>query len=150
MKKAGFLLALICILSLTGCGMVASAEEEILQPDTEENTVSVNFDDVATQSEPTEQFCNHLVQFTESTFTDEEGIESADAIVSYDEETEQYSIELSLKTNGVTRHFIVDEKSILFSTVSTPLRHLHFADRTLLSRKLCSQIKIFRLELCVQ
>lgn len=50
----------------------------------------------------------------------------------------------------VTRHFIVDEKSILFSTVSTPLRHLHFADRTLLSRKLCSQIKIFRLELCVQ
>ena len=83
MKKAGFLLALICILSLTGCGMVASAEEEILQPDTEENTVSVNFDDVATQSEPTEQFCNHLVQFTESTFTDEEGIESADAIVSY-------------------------------------------------------------------
>jgi len=50
----------------------------------------------------------------------------------------------------VTRHFIVDEKSILFSTVSTPLRHLHFADRTLLSTKLCSQIKIFRLELCVQ
>ena len=56
MKKAGFLLALICILSLTGCGMVASAEEEILQPDTEENTMSVNFDDVAKQSEPTEQF----------------------------------------------------------------------------------------------
>ncbi len=51
---------------------------------------------------------------------------------------------------SVTRHFIVDEKSILFSTVSTPLRHLHFADRTLLSTKLCSQIKIFRLELCVQ
>ena len=94
MKKAGFSLAMICILSLTGCGMVASAEEEILQPDTEENTVSVNFDDVATQSEPTEQFCDHLVQFTESTFTDEEGIESADAIVSYDEGKEQYSIEL--------------------------------------------------------
>ena len=93
-------MALICILSLTGCGMVASAEEEILQPDTEENTVSVNFEDVATQSEPTEQFCNHLVQFTESTFTDEEGIESADAIVSYDEAAEQYSLELSLKTNG--------------------------------------------------
>ena len=47
MKKAGFLLALICILSLTGCGTIASAEEETLQPDTEENTVSVNFDDVA-------------------------------------------------------------------------------------------------------
>ena len=57
---------------------------------------------------------------------------------------------ISKKSYGVTRHFIVDEKSILFSTVSTPLRHLHFADRTLLSTKLCSQIKIFRLELCVQ
>ena len=99
MKKARFLLVLMCILSLTGCGMVVSAEEEMLQPNMEENVVSVNFDDVATQSEPTEQFCNHLVQFTESTFTDEEGIESADAIVSYDEGTEQYSIELSLKTN---------------------------------------------------
>ena len=100
MKKAGFLLALICILSLTGCGMVASAEEEILQLDTEENTVSVNFDDVATQSEPAEQYCDHLAQFTESMFTDEEGIESADAAVFYDEGTEQYSIELSLETDG--------------------------------------------------
>ena len=100
MKKARFLLVLMCILSLTGCGMVVSAEEEMLQPNMEENVVSVNFDDVATQSEPTEQFCNHLVQFTESTFTDEEGIESADAIVSYDEGTEQYSIELLLETDG--------------------------------------------------
>ena len=117
MKKAGFFLTLICILSLTGCGMVASAEEEILQSDTEENTVSVNFDDVATQSEPTEQFCNHLVQFTESTFTDEEGIESADAIVSYDEGTEQYSIELSLKTNGeVSGEQIELYKNILSKT----------------------------------
>lgn len=117
MKKAGFLLVLICIFSLTGCGMVASAEEEILQPDTEGNTVSVNFDDVATQSEPTEQFCNHLVQFTESTFTDEEGIESADAIVSYDEGTEQYSIELSLKTNGkVDSEKIEEYKTYLSKT----------------------------------
>ena len=100
MKKAGFLLALICILSLTGCGMAARAEKEILQPDTEENTVSVNFDDVTTQSEPAEQYCDHLVQFTESMFTDEEGIESADAAVFYDEGTEQYSIELSLETDG--------------------------------------------------
>ena len=50
----------------------------------------------------------------------------------------------------VTRHFIVDGKSILFSTVQTPLRHLFFADRILLSTKLCSQIEIFLLELCVQ
>ena len=117
MKKARFLLVLICILSLTGCGMIASAEEETLQPDTEENAVSVNFDDVATQSEPTEQFCSYLVQFTESTFTDEEGIESADAIVSYDEETEQYSIELSLKTNGkVDSEKIEEYKTYLSKT----------------------------------
>ena len=85
---------------MTGCGMVASAEEEILQSDTEENTVSVNFDDVATQNEPTEQYCEYLAMNMENMFTDEDGIESADAIVSYDEGTEQYSIELSLKTNG--------------------------------------------------
>ena len=100
MKKAGFLLVLMCILSLTGCGMVVSAEEEMLQPNMEENVVSVNFDDVATQSEPTEQFCNHLIQFTESVFIDEKGIESADATVLYDEGTEQYSIELLLETDG--------------------------------------------------
>ena len=117
MKKARFLLVLMCILSLTGCGMVVSAEEEMLQPNMEENVVSVNFDDVATQSEPTEQFCNHLVQFTESTFTDEEGIESADAIVSYDEGTEQYSIELSLKTNGkVDSEKIEEYKTYLSKT----------------------------------
>ena len=63
---------------------------------------------------------------------------------------EDYARKNGFTNIRVTRHFIVDEKSILFSTVSTPLRHLHFADRTLLSRKLCSQIKIFRLELCVQ
>lgn len=117
MKKAGFLLALICILSLTGCGMVASAEEEILQSDTEENTVSVNFDDVATQSEPAEQYCEYLTKNTESTFTDEKGIESADAIVSYDEGTEQYSIELSLKTNGeVDSEKIEEYKTYLSKT----------------------------------
>ena len=117
MKTAGFLLALICILSLTGCGMVASAEEEILQPDTEENTVSVNFDDVATQNEPTEQYCEYLAKNTENMFTDEDGIESADAIVSYDEGTEQYSIELSLKTNGeVSGEQIELYKNILSKT----------------------------------
>lgn len=117
MKKAGFLLALICILSLTGCGMVASAEEEILQSDTEENTVSVNFDDVATQNEPTEQYCEYLAMNMENMFTDEDGIESADAIVSYDEGTEQYSIELSLKTNGkVDSEKIEEYKTYLSKT----------------------------------
>ncbi|NBH84067.1 hypothetical protein D7X88_13970 [bacterium C-53] len=100
MKKAGFLVALICILSLTGCGMVASAEEEMLQPNMEENAMSVNFDDVAAQSEPTEQYGDHLAQTTENMFADEDGIESADATVSYDEGAEQYSIELTIETNG--------------------------------------------------
>ena len=117
MKKAGFLLALICILSLTGCGTIASAEQETLQPDTEENTVSVNFDDVATQSEPTEQYCEFLTRNTENMFTDEDGIESAEAIVSYDEGTEQYSIELSLKTNGkVDSEKIEEYKTYLSKT----------------------------------
>lgn len=117
MKKAGFLLALMCILSLTGCGMVASAEEEMLQPNMEENAVLVNFDDVETQSEPTEQYCVHLAQTTENMFAEEDGIESADAMVSYDEVTEQYSIELSLKTNGkVDSEKIEDYKIYLSKT----------------------------------
>ena len=117
MKKAGFLLALMCILSLTGCGMVASAEEEMLQPNMEENVVSVNFDDVATQSEPTEQYCDHLAQTTENMFADEDGIESADATVSYDEGTEQYSIELTIETNGeVSGEQIELYKNILSKT----------------------------------
>lgn len=117
MKKARFLLALICILSLTGCGMVASAEEEMLQPNMEENVVSVNFDDVATQSEPPEQYCDHLAQTTENMFADEDGIESADAMVSYDEGTEQYSIELTIETNGkVDSEKIEDYKTYLGKT----------------------------------
>lgn len=117
MKKAGFLVALICILPLTGCGMVASAEEEILQPNMEGNAVSVKFDDVATQSEPIEQYCDHLAQTTENMFADEDGIGSADATVSYDEGTEQYSIELLLKTNGkVDSEKIEDYKICLIKT----------------------------------
>ena len=117
MKKAGFLLALICVFSLTGCGIAARAEEEILQPDMEENTVSVNFDDVATQSEPAEQYRDHLAQFTESMFTDEEGIESADATVSYDEGTERYSIELSLKTNDKVDSEKIEDYKIYLSNM---------------------------------
>lgn len=117
MKKAGFLVALICILSLTGCGMVASAEEEMLQPNMEENAMSVNFDDVAAQSEPTEQYGDHLAQTTENMFADEDGIESADATVSYDEGAEQYSIELTIETNGeVSGEQIELYKNILSKT----------------------------------
>lgn len=117
MKRAGFLLALMCILSLTGCGMVASAEEEMLQPNMEENVVSVNFDDVATQSEPTEQYCDYLAQTTENMFADEDGVESADAMVSYNEGTEQYSIKLSLETDGrVDSEKIEDYKIYLSKT----------------------------------
>ena len=110
-------MALICILSLTGCGMVASAEEEMLQPNIEENSMSVNFDDVAAQSEPTEQYGDHLAQTTENMFADEDGIESADATVSYDEGAEQYSIELTIETNGeVSGEQIELYKNILSKT----------------------------------
>ena len=110
-------MALICILPLRGCGTMASAEEEILHPNMEENALSVKFDDVATQSEPIEQYCDHLAQTTENVFVDEDEIESADATISYDEGTEQYSIELSLKTNGkVDREKIEVYKTYLSKT----------------------------------
>lgn len=124
MKKGiSFLLAIMCVLLMTGCGMKAStqdtktAADKALQSDVAENVISVNFDDVATQSDPTEQYCDYLVQITESMFKDEDGIESADATVSYDEGTEQYSIELLLKTNGeVGREQIEDYKTYLSKT----------------------------------
>lgn len=50
-------------------------------------------------------------------FADEDGIESADAIVSYDEGTEQYSIELIIETNGeVSGEQIELYKNILSKT----------------------------------
>lgn len=124
MKKGiTFLLAVMCVVLMTGCGMIASAKDtktaeyKALESDVAENAISVNFDDVATQSDPTEQYCDYLVQTTESMFKDEDGIESADATVSYDEETEQYSIELSLRTNGeVDREQIEDYKTYLSKT----------------------------------
>ncbi len=124
MKKGIALLsAIMCVLLMTGCGMIASAKDtktaadKALQSDVEENAISVNFDDVATQSDPTEQYCDYLVQTTESMFKDADGIESADATVSYDERTEQYSIELSLRTNGeVGRERIEDYKTYLSKT----------------------------------
>ena len=69
------------------------------------------------QSEPAEQYCDHLVQFTESMFTDEEGIESADATVSYDEGTERYSIELSLKTNDKVDSEKIEDYKIYLSNI---------------------------------
>lgn len=123
MKNVGFLLALTCMLSLTGCGMAASTEgtktaaDEISQSDVEANAVSVNFNDMATQSDHTEQYCDYLVQITESMFIDEEGIKSANARISYDDGTEQYSIELSLKTNGkANSEQIKDYKTYLSKT----------------------------------
>ena len=107
---AAFLLAIMCVLLMTGCGTIAGteavqtvAEKEVWQ----ENTVSVNLDDVAAQSDPNGQYCDYLRQVTEKDFIGEEGIDSVDATVTYDEETEQYSIKLSIETNGE-----VDEKQV--------------------------------------
>lgn len=53
----------------------------------------------------------------ENVFVDEDEIESADATISYDEETEQHSIEFSLKTNGkVDREKIEVYKTYLSKT----------------------------------
>ena len=60
---------------------------------------------------------NGRVQTTESMFKDEDGIESAEATVSCDEWIEQYSIELSLKTNGEAgKEQIEDNKTYLSKT----------------------------------
>lgn len=103
MKKIlGFFYVMMFVLTLSGCGLTARTEDiqttenEILL----QNAVSVNLDDVTTQSDPYERYCGYLGQLTENNFMSEEGIESADATVTYDEETGQYSIELSIETNG--------------------------------------------------
>lgn len=75
-KRVVFLAAVICVLALTGCGRAANDE-----------------------SDKSKQYGEHLKQVTEQNFSGEEGIESAEAAVTYDEETKQYSIKLSLKTN---------------------------------------------------
>lgn len=116
-------MTLICMLSLTGCGMTANKEDtkitanEISQTVVKESAVSVNLDDVASQCDPSEQYCDYLKQIAERTFTDEKSIESAEATVLYDEGTEQYSIELSLKTNGkIDNEKIEDYKTYLRKT----------------------------------
>ena len=70
-------------------------EMEVLQ----ENRESVNIN-IATQSDKEVQWCDYLGQETEKSFMGEEGIKSADATVTYDKETGQYSIELLLETSG--------------------------------------------------
>lgn len=101
-KEAMFLLVIMCAWLMAGCGMTDSAkdkqtvEAEVLQ----ENIVSVNLDDVVAQNDSEEQFRNHLEQVAEKEIIGEEGIMSADATVTYDEETGQYSIELLIETNG--------------------------------------------------
>lgn len=65
----------------------------------QENRESVNIN-IAAQGDLDEQWRDYLEQVTEKNFMGEEGIKSADATVTYDKETGQYSIELSLETSG--------------------------------------------------
>lgn len=101
-KSLGFLLGIICMLTLSSCGTIVSSEDmqttenEVIQ----ENTASFNLDEITTQGDKYERYCNYLRQLTEKHFMSEEGIKSADATVTYDGETDQYSIELSIETNG--------------------------------------------------
>lgn len=126
-KGVKFFLAVMCVLTLTGCGMSARTEDnvqmtetETLQSAAEEDTVFIDFDDVAVlnnKNDKTEQYCNYLEQVTERNFADEEGIESTDAAVNYEEGAGQYSIELSIKTNGeVGKEQIELYKSVLNKT----------------------------------
>lgn len=122
-KRTEFLLVIVCALALTGCEMIASAENtrmaenETSQIVSEKSVVSINLDDMETLSNKTEQYRSYLEQITEREFVGEDGIEAADATVTYDERTEQYSIELSLKTNGkVDTGQIEDYKTFLSRT----------------------------------
>ena len=101
-KRAAFLLVIMCVLLMTGCGMITSAKDTqtVENEVSQENTVSVNLDDIISQGDKTEQYCDYLGRVTEEVFLSAEDIKSADAAVTYDEETEQYSIELSIETNG--------------------------------------------------
>lgn len=101
-KGAAFLLAVMCVLLMTGCGMITIAKDmqTVENEVSQENTVSVNLDDVVAKGDPVEWVCDHLEQVTEENFMSAEDIKSADATVTYDEETGQYSIELSIETNG--------------------------------------------------
>lgn len=122
-KRMEFLQVIVCVVSLTGCGMIASAEDtRIVENETsqiviEKSVASINLDDMETLSNKAEQYCGYLGQITEREFVGEDGIEAADATVTYDERTEQYSIELSLKTNGkVDTGQIEDYKTFLSRT----------------------------------
>ena len=96
------MLAIMCVLLMTGCGMITSAKDTqtVENEVSQEDTVSVNLDDITSQGDKTEQYCDHLERVTEENFMSAEDIKSADATVTYDEETGQYSIELSIETNG--------------------------------------------------
>lgn len=119
-RGAGFLL-MVCVLALSGCGSSGGMKDgqiitktEIFQSAAEEPTVSINIDDI-TENDTGEKYgkyCNYLGQVTEADLTEEEGIESAEAAVSYDEETGQYFIELAIKTDGV----LSDEQLELYKT----------------------------------
>lgn len=110
-----------CLLLLTGCGM--KSDPEAAKAALEENTVSINLDEMDEDSDPiekSEKYRDYLERITVEDFADQEGIEAADAVVSYDEETEQYSVEVSLKTNGkVDSGKIEDYKSYLNKSFST-------------------------------
>lgn len=109
-----------CLLLLTGCGM--KSDTEAAKTALEENTVSINLDEMEADSdsvEKSEKYRDYLERITVEDFADQEGIEAADAVVSYDEATEQYSVEVSLKTNGkIDSGQIEDYKSYLNKSFS--------------------------------
>ncbi len=120
-RGAGFFSLMVCVLALSGCGNSGGMEDgqiitetEIFQSAVEEPTVSINIDDI-TENDTGEKYgkyCNYLGQVTAADLTEEEGIKSAEATVSYDEETGQYFIELAIKTDGV----LSDEQFKLYKT----------------------------------
>lgn len=61
-----------------------------------------------------DQYCTYLGQYNEEMFENDAGIDSAEAIVHYNEELDQYSIALSLESDeGVSEEQIETYKMIL-------------------------------------
>lgn len=88
--KSEVTMLVICLLLLTGYGM--KSDTETAKAVLEENTVSINLDEMDADSEPaekSEKYRDYLERITVEDSADQEGIEAADAVVSYDEATEQ-------------------------------------------------------------
>ncbi len=73
------------------------------------------------ENDKIEKYCDYLGKYNEEMFVNDAGMDAAEAVVSYNEELEQYSIALSLESDGE-----VNEEQI--ETYKTILEKQEFAE----------------------